>query len=154
MAAISGKDGDVIVLGTQVCEVTKWSINETSTNPTYASNCSGGRKRRSGGQLDAVGSCDFKWDPGRPLYGTGAGQVKTGAAVRLALYIDDYQWIDVPAIISAFKLEVDIDAGAIIGGSFDWEESDAPTWHVGEESSNSSSSSSTSSTTNSSSSSL
>lgn len=151
--AISGKDGDVIIQGTQVCEVTKWTYKETANNPTYASNCSRGGKKRRAGTTDSSGTIEGKWNPGRPVYGDGAGQLRAGREVRLFLYLDQYQYIDVRAVFDTWSLDVDIDSGDIIGWTSDWSQMSPPTMNFAEESSLSSSSDSSSSSTSSSSSS-
>lgn len=145
MAAITGLDGDVIKDGIQVCETTKWTFEATSNNPAYGSNCSGSRKRRAAGARDATGTLEGKWDPGRPVYGTGTGQFIEGSIVRLYLYINDNQYLDVPAVIDSFRWEVDMDTGDLVTWVANFSESDAWTANVAEESSNSSSSSSSSS---------
>ena len=146
MSAISGKNGDVVKDGVSICETTKWDFTAKANNGSgYASNCSNGAKRRKGGTTDASASLEGKWDPGSPVYGTGAGQLKEGTEVVLYLYLDDYQYIEFPAVVDDFKWTVDMDSGDIIGWTCALSEMDAWTSHLAEESSNSSSSSSSSS---------
>jgi len=145
MSAISGKDGDVIKDGIQVCETTKWSVTLKSNNPAYASNCSSGAKRRRAGVTDASGTIEGKYDPGRPMYGTGVGQIKEGAEVVLYLYFDDYQYIDAPIVIDDVKFDTDMDTGEIISFTANFSQRESFTINNAEESSASSSSSSSTS---------
>ena len=145
MAAITGIEGDVIKDGVQICETTKWSFEPTSNNFPYVSTKTRGYTRREAGSKDGSGSIEGKWDPASPVYGTGNGQVQEGASVTLLLYLDDFQYLSIPALLKDFRWEVDMDTGDLVTWVANFSESDAWTANVAEESSNSSSSSSSSS---------
>lgn len=151
---ISGKNGNVVVNGVSIYELTKWSGSFKSNNPAYSSNKTNGHKKRVPGIKDANGAMDGVWDPGNPIYGTNiAGQLREGVATQAYLYIDANQYYNVYLIVDQFKIDVDLDEGAIVGWSIDWAADGA--WAIDtvvEESSESSSSSSSSSGSSSSSS--
>lgn len=118
-SAISGKGGD-IRLGTtspvQFCEVTKWSFNPKSNNNSYASNCSGGFKRRVAGTKEGSGTVDGKWDPTAPP----TDALDVGDSITLNLHYNATQkWI-VPAVVDSMRIDVDMDSGDIVGWSIDF----------------------------------
>lgn len=126
IGAISGKNGNVTFLPlpisgtpgtpTEVAELTKWSFNPKSNNPAWASNRTGGFKRRRSGIRDGSGSMEGKWDPADPI----TDYLEDGSEIQLNLVTAGTQQFVVPAIIDGIKLDVDLDSGEIIGWSADW----------------------------------
>lgn len=107
-----------------VTEITNWSLTKTSNNPAYASGATDGVKTRKPGVKDSNGSVQFK------LPGSGALPYDEGEEVTLQLATGTGApgWaspvtghtFNVPAIIDQIQLEVDVDNGEIVGGSFDF----------------------------------
>jgi hypothetical protein len=117
--SISGKGGDCTVgTGTpvQVAELTKWGFNPKCATSAWASNRSGGYKRRVAGNKDGSGSIEGKWDPAVPI----TDMLEEGTEVTLNLVITGTQKYLVPAIIEGIKLDVDLDSGDVVGWSADF----------------------------------
>ena len=150
---ISGINGDVLIEEDQLQEVRKWSFKPTQNNPSYGSNRTGGYKKRVPGIKDATGSIGIAYIPGNPVYGVSAGQIREGSQPELALYIDDYHYIDAPAIIDSMSFEVDLDEGSIVTCDAEFSANGLWTANFVEQSSSSSSSLTSSSGSSSSSSS-
>lgn len=116
---ISGKSGDCLIgatPGTQVTELTKWGFNPKCGTSAWASNRSGGYKKRVAGNKDGSGSMEGKWDPTAPI----TDMLEEGTEVTLNLVITGAQKYIVPAIIEGIKLDVDLDSGDVVGWSADW----------------------------------
>lgn len=113
---ISGKDGDVKIGATSICEIRKWSFNPKSNNPSYASNKTSGYKRRVPGVKDGSGSLEGAWDPASPAVSV----IEVGTEVTLLLYINATQNYSVPSVIDSFKLDVDVDEGEIVSWTADF----------------------------------
>jgi len=115
MAGISGIKGKVSV-GGDLAEITGWTFNPTSNNPSWASVTNDGYKTRVAGAKDGTGSCQGKYDPGNSVITT----LGVGKKVTMLLYIDDTRSYSVPAIIDSFEIEVDADDGEAVGWSCDF----------------------------------
>lgn len=113
---ISGKDGDVKIGATSICEIRKWSFNPKSNNPSYASNKTSGYKRRVPGVKDGSGTLEGAWDPATPAVSV----IDVGTEVTLLLYINATQNYSVPSVIDSFKLDVDVDEGEIVSWTADF----------------------------------
>lgn len=150
--AISGKDGDAYRDGVQLCELQNWRFTATVAVHSYSSNCSAGYKKRVSGIKDGSGSMGLLHNPGRPVYGQGSGQMQEGDQATLGLYLNDNHYLAVPAIITSFAFEVDIDEGSFVSSNVEFEANGLWQAFMQEESSMSSSSSSSSSGSSSSSS--
>ena len=151
--AISGRDGDVYMNGNLLCELSKWSIDFKANIFEYGSNCDSGYKRRVVGKKDCSGSIAGFYDPGNPPYtcqDNPTNRFQEGLVCTLRLYIDQYTYFDVPAIIENFSMEVEMAEGQLVTFTANFVGNGAWTCQTDEESSASSSSSSSSSTTNSS----
>lgn len=112
MSTFSGKDGKVLIGGTALADITRWSLRTSAQNSAYASSSTGGYKKRVPGVKDASGSIAFKLNTADPI----TGDFDEGSAVTLLLYLDGTRFYSVPAVIDALKLEVDIDSGQVVGG--------------------------------------
>lgn len=112
MATISGKDGSVSAGGSDVAEVTAWSLTTKARNPSYASSATGGWRTRRSGVRDAMGVVHFKLDFADPA----TDLLEEGTAVSLQLNLDATRAFVVPAIIDEIAWEVDVDDGDVIGG--------------------------------------
>lgn len=118
---ISGKDGDVKIGTTSINEIKKWSFNPKVNTQRYASNKTGGYKCTIPGTKEATGTLSG-------VYTTSDSHINVidvGTMVTLKLYINATLFFSVPAVITDYKLDVDLDNGEIVGweGSF---ESDGP----------------------------
>ena len=112
----SGKNGSVKVGLTAVAEVTKWSFNPTSNNPSWASNAVAGFKQRVAGVQDGSGSFDFKLKDATDWALFAPGVSLTLTLVTGGSSLD----FTVPAVIDGVNLECDIDSGEVVGGSADF----------------------------------
>jgi hypothetical protein len=114
MSTKSGKDGKVLIGATPLASITHWRLRTTSRNPAHASSATGGAKTRNPGVKDSSGVIRFKLDFADPI----TDSFDEGDQVTLLLYLDDARHYTAPAIIDAIELdEVDIDDGAVIGGT-------------------------------------
>jgi len=114
MATISGKDGKVKIGPASVAEITRWSFTSTSSNQALVTSSTGGFRKRIAGVKDASGSIAFRLDPGDPI----TNDFDEGDRVTLLLHIDAARYYSVPAIIDRINLEVDIDSGDVVGGTW------------------------------------
>ena len=114
MAAISGKDGKVSVDGTDIAEVTGWTLERTSNNPAWASSSIPGRKQRVAGVQDASGTIEGKLDVANTPMGDGLVE---GGSVTLNLYVNATQFFVVPALIDSISFECDMDEGEVVSFS-------------------------------------
>lgn len=119
MAAISGKNGSVETTsgsgggdGAQA-EITGWTFNTTSNNPSWASSTNPGYKKRVAGVKDGNGTISGKYDSSNTLFDT----LEPGVTVTLTLKINatGSNYYVVPAIIDEFNIEVDMDNGDVVG---------------------------------------
>lgn len=113
MAAISGKDGRILVAGTGVAHCTKWSFNPKSNNPAWASCDTNGFKTRVGGVKDGSGSMEGKFDTAHPFYDA----MDVGTEITALLYINATMFYSIPAIIDDYSIEVDMNEGEVVGWS-------------------------------------
>jgi hypothetical protein len=116
MTGISGKNGKVQIVSSDVAECTGWTFNPTSNNPSWGSCDGGGYKQRVAGVKDGSGSIEGKFNPDDPIY----DHLEEGTSVVLKLYINATAYYRVPAIIDSFSLEVDMDDGDVVGWSADF----------------------------------
>lgn len=107
---ISGKDGDVKIGSTAICEIRKWSFSPKANNPSYASNKTAGYTRRVPGIKDGSGSMEGAWDPASPAVAV----IDPATAVTLKLYINATQFYEVPSVIDEFGLNVEVESGEIV----------------------------------------
>jgi hypothetical protein len=113
---ISGIDGDVVLNSVPVHEIKKWSFKPKTDNKDYASNYTFGFKKRVSSVADATGSFDFVWDPFNPL----TDFLDVGDEATLDLFVTTGQFYVVPVIIDDYSLDVDIETGAVVGGTMSW----------------------------------
>ena len=124
MSAESGINSKVLAGSTQVAEITGWSLNPTSNNPSWGSSSVPGFKQRVAGVRDATGSFDFKYDFANRQHAT----LKEGDLVTLHLYLNAADAIDVPAVIDAMTFEADVNDGEPIGGTCTFSQTGAITY--------------------------
>lgn len=106
---ISGIGGDLLIAGTQIHEVKKWSFKPKIDTKDYASNITAGYKKRVLAVKDASGTIDGVWDPWDPI----TTQMDVGSLVTLHLQLMTGQFISAPSIIDDLSIEVDIETGAV-----------------------------------------
>jgi hypothetical protein len=108
---ISGVRGDAIYNtgGTQISEVKKFSWNPSQETKDYASNKTGGAKKRVSSVRDGSGSLDGVWDPWDPI--TDHMEPGTEVVLKLQHYTNQF-WL-VPAIIDDMSFECDIETGDV-----------------------------------------
>lgn len=123
MSAISGKNGKVLAGAVTLAEITGWTFNPTSNNPSWSSSGTSGHKTRVAGVKDGSGSFDFKYDDADELWDT----LEEGDTVTLNLYLNASKYFVVPAIIDGISYEVDINDGEMVGGSADFSKTAAHT---------------------------
>jgi hypothetical protein len=123
MAGESGKNGKVLVGSTTVAEVTGWTLNRTSNNPSWGSSSVAGEKQRVAGVKDATGSFDFKYDPADRIHSA----ISEGDAVTLNLYTNATDYFVVPAVVDGITYTVDMNDGDITGGTCNFSQTAAIT---------------------------
>lgn len=106
--------------GSEITEVTKWTLDRTVSVSKYNSNNTDGHKRGVAGVRDTKGTIEVK-------VGSSSGQqFHPGQIVQLQLHVDDddnYFSIN-EAIISGTPIECDIDGGEVVGITYSFEASD------------------------------
>ena len=107
MANKSGTLGSVQVDGSTILDVTKWSINKTCNITPFASNSSGGAKKRVAGSKDITGSCEGKYDPTMPI----EDHLGEGDSVTITLVRDTGDTIGGAAVVDELTLDCDMDSG-------------------------------------------
>ena len=123
MAGISGQNGKVLAGATTIAEVTGHNFTRRSNNPAWGSSSIPGEKQRVPGVKDSSGSIDFKYDPDDPV----PAVLDAGDTVTLYLYLNATVYHTVPAVIDEISYETDVDEGGIVGGSFSYSQTAAPT---------------------------
>jgi hypothetical protein len=118
---VCGKEGTVKIGATDLPEITKWSWKPTVTTQEYASNMTGGFKRRVCGSKAASGSVEGKWNRTDSII----THFTEGSTVTLLLYIDATRYISAPALIKTLSIDVNINDNAITGWTADFD-SDGP----------------------------
>lgn len=117
MAGISGKDGSVELTGAPAgdgaqAEITGWTLNTSSNNPSWASSTNPGYKKRVAGVKDCNGSISGKYNSDNVLFDS----LLPGVSVTLTLKLSGSAgFYAVPALIDDFNLEVDMDNGDVVG---------------------------------------
>jgi hypothetical protein len=106
----SGKDGDVKIGSTAICEIKGWSFNPKATNPRYASNKTAGYKRTVAGVKEGSGTMSGVYDLTTPHHGV----IDIGTDVTLKLYLNAAYFYSVPAVIDDYKINVDLDTGEFV----------------------------------------
>lgn len=120
MATFSGKDGKVHDGGGAIADITRWTFSKSSNNHAYGSSSSGGHKARVAGVKDGNGTIEGKMQAGA------LPPVEEGDSVTLQLYEDgnaagSTPYWSVPAIIGNVEIEVDIDDGAPVSWTAEFE---------------------------------
>jgi hypothetical protein len=117
----SGKNGKVRIVNTDVADVLKWTWNQTSNNPSYASNSTAGHKKRVLGVKDGTGTIEFLRDS------AAAQIINVGESVTLLLYEDGTKNHSVPAVIDSLSEAVDVDNGDLVRMTANFSQNGAPT---------------------------
>lgn len=113
MTMQSGKDGKVVIGATPIADVVRWTFRNTARSVAYASNKTGQRLRQVPGTRSGGGTIAFQFNPAAPV----SEQLAAGSVVTLLLHLDAVRHYELPAVIEALELQVDIDTGALIGGT-------------------------------------
>ena len=110
MSVISGKDGTLLVDGSEALGLTQWLLRKTSANKAYTANDTGGARKRVAGVKDCSGRCRIKAARDRSL------PLDEGDAVTLQLHVDDSgeNYYEVPAVVDAVRLAADVSRGKIV----------------------------------------
>ncbi len=113
MTMQSGKDGKVLSGATPIADVVRWTFRTMTRSVAYASNKTAERVRQVPGARSGSGTIAFQFNPAAPA----TSPLAAGSAVTLLLHLDATKHYEVPAVIEHVELQVDIDTGALIGGS-------------------------------------
>jgi hypothetical protein len=114
MSAFSGKYGTVLLASAAVNEVTKFTIEDKVNVGKWGSNLSAGWKNAIAGVREKTGTVEFKIPTG------GSAAMEAGDSVTLHLKPDGSADQTGPAIIEGVSMDVDVDTGDPVGGSFTW----------------------------------
>lgn len=114
MSAFSGKDGTVLIGEKAVNEVTKFTIESKANVGKWGSNLSGGHKKALAGVREKTGTVEFKIPEG------GSAEIDDGDEVTLHLKPDGSADQTGLAVIESVSIDVDVDTGDPVGGSFTW----------------------------------
>ena len=113
MTMQSGKDGKVLSGATPIADVVRWTFRAMARSVAYASNKTGERLRQVPGTQSGTGTIAFQFNAASPA----TSPLAAGSAVTLLLHLDATKYYEMPAVIEQLELQVDIDTGALIGGS-------------------------------------
>ena len=110
MSVISGKDGTLYLGDTEPTQVTNWRIEKIGGSKAYTANDTGGSRKRVAGVKDCSGRFEIKATDSANV------PVEEGDTVTLKLHVDDSgaNYYQVPAIIEAIRVDVDINEGKMI----------------------------------------
>jgi hypothetical protein len=114
MSAFSGKDGTVLLGSGAVNEVTKFTIESKAHVGKWGSNLSAGHKKALAGVREKTGTVEFKVPEG------GSAEMEVGDEVTLTLKPDGSATQSGLAVIESVSIEVDVDTGDAVSGSFTW----------------------------------
>jgi len=119
MALFSGKDGQVKVGTNQVGHVTKWTAETSANIDKVGTSDSSGWKDGAAGSKDIKGTIEGKFaDSGNALF-------EEGDTVALELLTDSETSpkgkMSGNALIASIGYEVDVDTGALVGFTANWE---------------------------------
>lgn len=114
MSAVSGKDGTVLIASGAVNEVTKFTMSSKAHVGKWGSNLSAGHKKALAGVRERTGTVEFKVPEG------GSAEMEDGDEVTLTLKPDGSASVSGLAVIEEVSIEVDVDTGDPISGSFTW----------------------------------
>jgi hypothetical protein len=121
----SGKFGKLHFNGSEILEITEWSLDIKNISEKYASSSTGGWKTSRQGVSDSSGSFSYKMDhdTGDAIHNKIPFDDADGMGFEgdLLLYVDATNYYTVPALIGSFRVQVDIDNGNVVGGSADFE---------------------------------
>lgn len=112
MALLTGDDGKVLIGATPLADITAWSLTTRAAAKSYASSATGGYRKSVTGAKHGQGRISFLLDSADPI----TNDFDVGSQVTLLLYFDDTRFYSVPAVIEALRLNVEIDAGKLVGG--------------------------------------
>jgi len=115
MSVLSGKDGNVLAGEAAVADVVRWSLRTAAHGVSYASNATGGAKRRLAGVKEGRGEFAFKLNDAAPL----TEQLAAGQKLTLALRIDAARQFSVSIVVDVVRFDVPIDPGGgdgLVGG--------------------------------------
>jgi len=112
MANLSGKDGKLVAGGSDVADITEWTFHTRSKNFAYASSATGGFKKRAPGVREGEGIIAFVLNRAASQ----PGAIEEGRTVTLDLYLNEYDFYRVPAVIDSLDLKVDIGTGEAVSG--------------------------------------
>ena len=122
--AFSGKGGSAnrgTVNGQKICDLEKWTFEDTYAVPKFATNCTGGRKEGVVGVGDSKGTLTVKV----PAPGSGS-KLPLAPGTRYTLFLkaavagtNDY--IQVDGIISSMPIEMDINDGNPVTATYAFE---------------------------------
>ncbi|MBA4019557.1 MAG: hypothetical protein C0483_20530 [Pirellula sp.] len=113
MTLQSGKDGKVLIGATPVADVVRWTFRSTAQSKAYASNATGERLRQVPGTRSGTGTVAFQLNAAAPA----TSPLAAGSVVTLLLHLDAVRHYEIPSVIEHVELQVDVDTGALIGGS-------------------------------------
>lgn len=113
----SGKFGTAKINGNKLCDLGKWTLEDSVAVSKYATNCTNGRKVAVAGVGDSKGTLEVK------IQKNGKFQMIAGQTVDLELHSDTTgsNYLTVTAIIAGSPFEVDINEGAVVGCNFAFE---------------------------------
>jgi hypothetical protein len=124
---ISGQYGDARWAATSggsyvsIAEINKWEFGSKSKLHGYVSNKTGRYTRTVAGPLNGSGTLTITHDPTASTTGVIESGTGDNGTLFLKLYIDATQFYLVPAVIGELKLTVDIQEGAVVGGTASFE---------------------------------
>ncbi|MBX7164808.1 MAG: hypothetical protein K1X74_00545 [Pirellulales bacterium] len=111
MALLSGRDGKVLVGGATVADVSGWHFMTRAEGKTYASSATAGFRRRTSGARHGQGKLQGKLDRGAAIHEAFA----EGDTVVLRLHLSPTHYYQVPAVIDALRLVVDVERDEVTG---------------------------------------
>ena len=105
MAVESGKDGLIKIGSTAIPDILGWTFDKTANGDQFGSSSGAGYAKAVVGTKRGSGTITAKWDA------SAASTIAEGVSATLLLYLNATEFYSVPAIITSFSLNVDIDTG-------------------------------------------
>jgi len=117
MAYLSGKNGTLKLGGNAVAHIRNWTIDDTSNNPTFATNATSCAKTRIAGVKDSTGTFEYVIDDG-----AGSVPLVSGSTATAQFHIDgtDSNYYECGIIIDSAGNGADINDGGEVVVTYNW----------------------------------
>lgn len=113
MTLITGDDGQVLIAGSPMADITGWTFRTAAAGRRYSSSATAGYERSVPGAKTGRGAIRFQWNADE----LPSGALAVGEIVTLRLDLDDERHYSVPALIEAVETSLPIDGDDLASGT-------------------------------------